>query len=135
MSYTNRFNSLCAFIRGEADGSLAENDVTYRAYDLDRKRTKKTFREAVWILNRLTYRELEHDLNVIGLHTTEDQVARWWVWDRLCRGELRRWPHKAKKQLPSDTTDQAPSHSVETPESVLDRRTADAQLPKSLKPN
>lgn len=95
MNYSDTpFNTLCAFLRGEADGSAME-DVTYRAYDLDRMTGMNTLKKACAVLGRNSASELTDDLACIGLLPdggAQGPVCRWFVWYRLCRGELSKWP-------------------------------------------
>lgn len=93
-SLDNPFHSFCSFILDESLGA-AMCDITYRAYDLDRLTGENTMNKAIARLGRNSASELADDLRCIGL-LPEDGVrgaaCRWYVWYRLCRGDIAKWP-------------------------------------------
>lgn len=95
----SKFQSLCYFIRGEADGSCWK-DVTYRAYDLDKLTGANTVKKALNVIGRNAVSELADDLRCINLLPAEGAtgaLCRWYVWYRLGTGIIARWPLRPSK--------------------------------------
>jgi hypothetical protein len=100
MSSINQFSSLLAFLRLEASGDCWDN-LTYRSYDLDRKTGQASLNAALKALGRNSLIELRDDLHMIMPELTGNdrltaKVCRWWVWSRLVRREIKKWPLRTK---------------------------------------
>lgn len=92
-----KLSDLIAFIMLE-DSGLAMDDVTYRAYDLDKSTGDRHLLEARRALGYSNMAELEDDLIGIGYRKPVLAVlGRWYAWHRLSRGEISRWPLRAER--------------------------------------
>lgn len=81
-----------AFVRKYKDGSL-QQDITYRAYDLESIVTGYKAQKA---LRQLGYRSGDFGIdkaaftNDFKVTNAVDVLAMWWVWHRLCTGRISR---------------------------------------------
>lgn len=94
-----RVSAFLEFAKREVDGTILE-DASYRAYDLDRHTGERTLQNALRYVGYpgiCGLMELRSDLR--GMGYTGDiagPLLRWYVWHRLCTGELRKWPYRNK---------------------------------------
>lgn len=93
------FTELVEFIRSEQSGTCWD-DVTYRAYDLDRATGESALKRALRTLGR-SWAELRSDLVQVGLRGDhKGAVIRWSIWRRLAGGDIMRWPLRSSAQIP-----------------------------------
>jgi hypothetical protein len=95
-----RISDLIDFIRMEADGSCWD-DLTYRAYDLDRTTGLDMLKRARRSLGYSRLADLRSDVAGLGyLGPLQGALARWYAWHRLRTGDVKKWPLRVDRSRP-----------------------------------